>query len=110
QLRMFQVKNAGSITPLSDVVGVWQVCTPETVPDWSAVGYLFGRNLNQALKQPVGILLSAFGASTAEAWVPREAMVANPLLKPMVDKLDARYNYFKEHTGATDAAAPPEPL
>ena len=53
------------------------------------------RDLNQALKLPVGIVLSAFGASTAEAWVPRDALAADPLLKPMLDKLDAREDYFK---------------
>jgi sialate O-acetylesterase len=110
QLRMFTVKTAMAIDPQSDVVGEWQVCTPQTVPDWSAVGYLFGRNLNQELKVPVGIVLSAYGASTAEAWVPRSAMAADPLLKPMLDKLDARENYFNAHPGATDADAPPEPL
>ncbi len=110
QLRMFTAKATTAYEPQTDVAGEWQVCTPAVVGDWSAVGYLFGRNLNIALKQPVGILLSAFGASTAEAWIPREALVADPLLKPMVDKLDARYNYFKEHPGANDANAPPEPM
>ena len=109
QVRMFTVKTATAMEPLSDVVGTWQVCTPETVPDWSAVGYLFARDLNQALKLPVGIVLSAFGASTAEAWIPRDALVSDPLLKPMVDKLDARENYFKAHPGASDADAPPAP-
>ena len=109
QVRMFTVKTATAMEPQSDVVGTWQVCTPETVPDWSAVGYLFGRNLNQALKLPVGIVLSAFGASTAEAWIPRDALVSDPMLKPMVDKLDARENYFKAHPGASDADAPPAP-
>ena len=82
------------------VVGRWQVCSPETVPDFSAVGYLFGRDLNQALKLPVGIVLSAYGASTAEAWIPRDAMAADPLLKPMLDKFDARESYFKAHPNA----------
>jgi sialate O-acetylesterase len=115
QLRMFTVKNASSYTPQTDEVGTWQVCTPETVPNFSAVGYLFGRDLNQALKLPVGIVLSAFGASTAEAWVPRDALAADPQLKPMLDKLDAREDYFKAHSTATggpasDADAPPSPL
>ena len=109
QLRMFTVKNATAYTPQTDLVGEWQVCTPETVPNFSAVGYLFGRDLNQALKLPVGIVLSAFGASTAEAWVPRDALVSDPLLKPMVDKLDAREDYFKTHPTANDADAPPSP-
>ena len=57
QLRMFTAKNATAYDPQSDLVGTWQVCTPQTVPDWSAVGYLFGRDLNQSLKLPVGIVL-----------------------------------------------------
>jgi sialate O-acetylesterase len=115
QLRMFTVKNATSYTPQTEEVGTWEVCTPATVPNFSAVGYLFGRDLNQALKLPVGIVLSAFGASTAEAWVPRDALAADPQLKPMLDKLDAREDYFKAHSTATggpasDADAPPSPL
>jgi sialate O-acetylesterase len=110
QLRMFTIKSTTAYEPQSDVVGEWQVCTPQVVPDWSAVGYLFGRDLNQAIKQPVGIILSAFGASTAEAWVPRDALAADPQLKPMLDKLDARETYFKAHPDATsDADAPPSP-
>jgi sialate O-acetylesterase len=109
QLRMFQARSVSALDPQSEVTGTWQVCTPQTVPDWSAVGYLFGRDLNQALKLPVGIVVSAFGASTAEAWIPRDAMAADPLLKPMLDKFDAREAYFKAHPGATDAGAPPAP-
>jgi sialate O-acetylesterase len=109
QLRMFTVKNATAYTPQTDLAGEWQVCTPQTVANFSAVGYLFGRDLNQALKLPIGIVLSAFGASTAEAWIPRDALAADPLLKPMLDKLDAREDYFKAHPGANDADAPSGP-
>jgi sialate O-acetylesterase len=110
QLRMFTVKPTTTYDPQADVSGVWQVCTPEVVGDWSAVGYLFGRNLNIALQRPVGILLSAFGASTAEAWIPRNVLASDPMLKPMLDRLDARYTYFKDHPGANDANAPAEPM
>jgi sialate O-acetylesterase len=110
QLRMFTVKNASSYTPQTDEVGTWQVCTPETVPNFSAVGYLFGRDLNQALKLPVGIVLSAFGASTAEAWIPRDTLAADPQLKPMLDKLDAREDYFKAHSRQLAPMPTPAPL
>ena len=66
------------------------MCSPETVADFSAVGYLFARDLQQELKVPVGIVLEAYGASTAESWLPREALAADPRLKPMLDKFDAR--------------------
>jgi len=81
EVRMFIAKPSTTYTPQADVPGVWQVCSPAVVGDWSAVGYLFARNLNIELKVPVGILLSAFGASTAEAWIPREALASDPQLK-----------------------------
>ena len=109
QVRMFTVKDAKSYTPKADVEGEWKVCTPENVPDFSALGYLFARDLNQALKLPVGIVLSAYGASTAEAWLPREALTGDPELKPILELFDAREAFFKEHPGASDADAPRAP-
>jgi len=101
QVRMFTVADTKSLTPQTDVKGEWKVCSPETVADFSAIGYLFARDLNQALKVPVGVILSAYGASTAEAWVPREALAADPKLKPILDGFDAHEAAFK--------AAPPAP-
>ena len=108
QVRMFTVADTKSLTPLADPKGEWKVCSPETVADFSAIGYLFARDLNQALKQPVGIILSAYGASTAEAWVPREALAADPLLKPVLDGFDTREAAFKTRPPApADAQSPP---
>jgi sialate O-acetylesterase len=113
QVRMFTVADTKSFAPLSEPKGEWKVCSPETVADFSAIGYLFARDLNQALKEPVGIILSAYGASTAEAWVPREALAADPKLKPVLDGFDTREAAFKAHPPApaalpaADAQAPP---
>jgi sialate O-acetylesterase len=109
QVRMFTVKDTKSYTPEADAVGEWKVCSPETAPDFSAVGYLFARDLNQALKTPVGVILSAYGASTAEAWIPRETMAADPQLKPLLDGFDARETFFKNNPGVTDDKAPVAP-
>ena len=107
QVRMFTVADTKSLTPQTDVKGAWKVCSPETVADFSAIGYLFARDLNQALKEPVGVILSAYGASTAEAWVPREALAADPKLKPVLDGFDAREAAFQAHPPAADAQNPP---
>jgi sialate O-acetylesterase len=109
QVRMFTVETVKSYEPRPDVMGKWEVCSPETVANFSAAGYLFARDLNQALKLPVGVILSAYGASTAEAWVPRAALASDSLLKPMLDKFDARENYFKANPTGSDADAPPAP-
>src|SRR5258708_36323854 len=54
QIRLFTVGRTPAATPQEDVQGSWQVCTPETVKDFSAVAYYFGKNLHQALQTPVG--------------------------------------------------------
>jgi sialate O-acetylesterase len=47
------VPRVTSDKPLDDVKGRWDVCTPETVPGFSAVAYFFGRDLHKALGVPV---------------------------------------------------------
>jgi sialate O-acetylesterase len=106
---MFMGKPATAFDPQPVTEGEWQVCSPETVPAWSAVGYLFGRNLQKELDVPVGMLVLAFGASTAEAWIPREAMAADPLLKPMLDNFDALVQVFKANPNAPPPDRGPKP-
>jgi sialate O-acetylesterase len=109
RIRMFTVKGTKSLDPRNDVTGEWLICNPENVPGFSAVGYLFARNLQKELGVPVGIVTSAFGASTAEAWIDRGTMASDPQLKPMLDKFDAIEKYYQEHPGALTGDAPEAP-
>ena len=54
--------------------GGWQVCSPATVPGFSAVAYFFGRKLQQELKVPVGLINSSWGGTLCEAWTSRETL------------------------------------
>lgn len=109
QVRMFAGKATKSYEPQKDIVGEWKLCTPENAGEFSAVGYVFARDLQRELKLPVGIVLEAYGASTAESWLPRETVSADPLLKPRLEAFDARVAYYRAHPGATNAGAPPAP-
>jgi sialate O-acetylesterase len=109
KLRMFTAASTKSYEPKARVDGAWQVCTPENVPAWSAVGYLFGRDLQTQLNVPIGIVTVAYGASTAEAWMSREAAAADPQLKPMLEQLDACVNFYREHPKEPADKAPPHP-
>jgi sialate O-acetylesterase len=108
-IRMFTARPVKAYTPQDDAIGGWQVCSPETVPAFSAVGYLFARDIQQRLHVPVGIVTVAFGASTAESWLPRQALADDPELKPMLDRFDALEDYFKAHPHAMAADGPPAP-
>ena len=109
QLRMFVTRGAMTYTPQTTAGGSWAVCSPETVGNFSAMGYLFARDLQMQLKVPVGILDSAAGSSCAEAWISRETMTADSAIKPFLDSLDACYNYFKADPATRPAVAPIRP-
>lgn len=59
--------------PLADEAGFgWQVCNAETVADFSACGYFFGRQLQKDLDVPIGLIATAWGGTDIAAWISRE--------------------------------------
>ena len=90
EIRLFNVPGHVSVPePQDDPRGQWQVCSPETVPGFSAVGYLFGRELLQQLKVPIGLVGTNWGGTRIEPWTPAVGFRAVPQLKDIVEKLDA---------------------
>ena len=73
-IRMFLVKKKKSTIPLEDCEGEWIVCTPETVLNFSAVGYFYGKQLSEKLNKPVGLIQSAWGGTSVEPWTPKEGV------------------------------------
>jgi sialate O-acetylesterase len=106
EIRMFTAKDTKAHDPQATVSGNWVVCSPDTVGQFSAVGYVFARDLQLQLKVPVGIVCSASGASCAEAWISRETITADASIKPYLDAFDADYNYFKADPATRPAVAP----
>ena len=80
--------------PLADRPGAWRVCSPETVADFSALGYFFARDLHRQLGVPVGILSAAVGGTPIEAWTSLPAQQAAPALKPVLDDWQKRLANF----------------
>ena len=78
QIRQFYVTQTQSVTPLSAVKGSWSVCSPETVKDFTAVGYFFARDLFAARHVPVGIIHSSWGGTPAEAWTSEATLQQFP--------------------------------
>jgi sialate O-acetylesterase len=94
-IRMFTGEAAKAYEPQARVKGEWRVCSPETVPAFSAIGYFFARDIQKELNVPVGIVALSFGASCAEAWIRREALAGDPKLRPMLEKFDAEVAAFR---------------
>jgi sialate O-acetylesterase len=77
EIRYFEVKKEFSYEPESDLNGKWVICTPESVKQFSAVGYFFGRHVHNELNRPVGLIGTNWGGTVAEAWTSGEALNAN---------------------------------
>ncbi len=77
-IRLFTVPRKGTQEPQYDCQGEWVECSPKTVASFSAVGYLFGRDLYQKLNTPVGLIHTSWGGSSCEAWVRRAVLEADP--------------------------------
>ena len=85
-IRLISVPQVGTQEPQWNFNGKWAVCSPETIGNFSAVGYLFGRQLHQTLGVPVGLINNAWGGSAADAWVKREKIAAHPTLKAIHER------------------------
>lgn len=88
RLRLFTIKKRLSPIPLDDVTGTWAASTPESAARFSAVAYFFGRELQQKLGVPVGLIHSSWGGTPVEGWTSREALAARPSAKELVANFD----------------------
>lgn len=73
-IRFFTVTRTLNNRPSDDLTGEWQVCSPQTSPDFSAVAYFFGRYLNRELHIPIGLIHSSWGGVSVETWTSTETM------------------------------------
>ena len=109
-IRMFSGEWTKSYTPQEKIAGTWKICNPENVKEFSAIGYFFARDLQKEIHRPVGIITMTYGASTAQAWIRREALDKDPDLKPLVEKFDqdvAAHRELLAHPPATQPETAP---
>jgi sialate O-acetylesterase len=84
KLRLFTVPRERKNSPIESFAGSWDVCTPASVEQFTAVGYHFGSKLHEALGVPVGIISTNVGGTAAEEWTRKEILESNPELKGLL--------------------------
>lgn len=81
-LRLFEVGVVRSRTPLNEVDGFWRYGVfDNNMQHISAVGYYFGRHLQEVLKVPVGLIGIYEGGTAAEEWTRKECFDQCPELE-----------------------------
>ncbi|MDZ4783257.1 MAG: sialate O-acetylesterase [Planctomycetia bacterium] len=85
-IRLFTVPRRSTEEPEWNVNGAWEVCGPESTPEFSAVAYHFGVALHEKLGIPIGMVSTNYGGTPAEAWMSKESLAANEMVKYYVDQ------------------------
>jgi sialate O-acetylesterase len=81
KIRFFYVSKSTSAFPQDDLDGKWVVCSPEEMIKFSAIGYFFGKNLNEKMNTPIGLINSNWGGTPAETWTPEYVVNNNNIIK-----------------------------
>lgn len=68
KIRLIHVPKVQVKEPAKDVKAKWTACTPQTIPNFSAVLYYFGLKLHKDLNVPIGLINSSWGGSPIEPW------------------------------------------
>jgi sialate O-acetylesterase len=84
RIRLFRALNRVSDHPLEDIAAhTWVATTPETIGEFSAAAYFFGRQLQQKYGVPIGLIESNWGGTPAEAWTSLTSLGADASLMPV---------------------------
>lgn len=87
-IRLFHVPKVQAKTPAADVKANWKICTPASVPNFSAVLYHFGKQLDEKLDVPIGLINSSWGGSPIEPWTIKDGKsggMYNGMIAPLTN-------------------------
>jgi sialate O-acetylesterase len=91
RIRLVRAMHKTSEFPVEQLVGqMWRECSPESVGDFSAVSYHFGRLIQEKTGVPVGLIQTAWGGTPLDAWTSLRAISQDPGLMPVFAEWDLR--------------------
>jgi sialate O-acetylesterase len=100
KIRFFHIPRTTAEYPQEDVKAKWVVCNPEDMKNFSAAGYFFGKNLQEKLNAPVGLINASWGGTPAEVWTPKEFVEDDAVLKKAAAQLRPS-QWWPVNAGAT---------
>jgi sialate O-acetylesterase len=105
RIRHIKILHRPADAPQNNVdVEPWQVCSPATVGNFTAVGYFFARTLQDQLDVPIGLIGCNWGGTRIEPWTAPVGFQQVPALKEIADNL-ASYP-AKRDNGAINHQSP----
>lgn len=113
KIRLFHIPRTPAGSPQNDVNAAWKECSPETIPDFSAVAYFFGRKIHKDLDVPVGLINTSWGGTRIEPWTTIDGFRSVPSLVALADRTVKQHDDYVKAAAAAKgkgADAPKDPL
>ncbi|HTW95146.1 MAG TPA: sialate O-acetylesterase [Tepidisphaeraceae bacterium] len=83
-VRVFEVGQCAALRPLPDCQGHWVVSDVSAVRNFSGLAFLFGKQIHDSMKTPVGIIGAYCDHAPVKAWVGIRALSSDPQLSSLV--------------------------
>lgn len=99
-LRLIKAPHVTSNVEAANIPAKWTICSPDTVGDFTAVGFTFGRDLQDALDVPVGLLSINWGGTRIEPWISSRSLLAAELSSDQMRKMQSAID---AHRGMSEA-------
>jgi sialate O-acetylesterase len=100
-IRHFKVPLRTSLEPKFDLdAGEWQVGSPATVGDFTAVGYFFARELYERLKVPIGLINTSWGGTMVETWISGPGFFGDPLFTDQKERMPVSFDAINKQQQA----------
>lgn len=77
-IRLCKIGRAVATSPHDTCNGEWKVSSAESAASFSAVAYLFAKQLHDKLKIPIGVIASSWGGTRIEPWMNLESIKQYP--------------------------------
>ena len=91
-IRLLHVEHVTSTQPESDIKvrdNGWLVCSPQTIPNFSATAYFFGREISEKQNVPVGLIHTSWGGTNVESWISGKVLQEMPDFSNVVEEVCA---------------------
>ena len=92
KIRLYCTGRTAAATPQNEIPAQkkfkaqWSVCSPKALANFSAVGYGFGKELQETLNVPIGLIDASYGGTPIEGWLGAEYLANNPKLAAIAKK------------------------
>jgi len=103
-IRHFRVAQTVSETPATTLSGEWKPADPQSVRDFTAVGYFFAKEIHEKTGVPIGLINVTWGGTPIEAWMDEALLRGDAAFKNVLTRRDEAIANFPTAKAAYDAA------